>query len=149
MHRVERSVLVPFTPAQMFTLVADVPSYPAFLPWCCGGTVEPLGDDVERATVELDFRGVRSRFTTRNTLRYPTEVSLELLDGPFRQLHGLWTFDALRDLGCKVRLHLHYQFASGLLGKAIAPVFDRIAGSLIDSFVTRAEVLYGDAAHVG
>jgi ribosome-associated toxin RatA of RatAB toxin-antitoxin module len=68
---------------------------------------------------------------------------MHLVDGPFRRLWGEWTFTQLRDDACKVHLNLHFQFASGLIGRAVAPVFEAIAGSLVDAFTRRAEAVYG------
>ena len=143
MPHVERSVLVHYSAEQMFDLVADVEQYPTFLPWCSGSrAVADHGGGVE-ASIEIDYRGIRARFSTRNQLRYPEQIRMSLLDGPFRKLDGNWQFDALRPGACKVRLALHYAFASDLLGRAVAPVFDVIANSMIDSFAQRAEQLYG------
>jgi ribosome-associated toxin RatA of RatAB toxin-antitoxin module len=142
MHRVERSVLVPYTAQQMFDLVAAVTDYPSFLPWCAGTRVRPRRDGLIDATIEIHYRGVRSRFTTCNDQRAPESIRMTLVDGPFRRLAGDWQFRPLRDDACKVHLNLHYDFAPGLLGRAVAPVFDGIAGSLVDSFTRRAELLY-------
>jgi ribosome-associated toxin RatA of RatAB toxin-antitoxin module len=142
MHRVEKSVFVPYTAEQMFGLVAAVREYPRFLPWCAASRERPLPDGRVEATVEIHYRGVRSRFTTRNEHIAPALIRMQLVDGPFRRLHGEWHFVQLREDACKVHLNLHYQFESGLLGRAIAPVFESIAGSLIDSFTRRAEALY-------
>jgi ribosome-associated toxin RatA of RatAB toxin-antitoxin module len=145
MHRVERSVLVPYTAAQMFELVAAVREYPRFLPWCAGAHLRPRRDGLVEATIEIHYRGVRSRFTTCNDNRAPDGIHMTLVEGPFRRLAGDWQFRALGDDACRVQLHLHYDFAPGLLGRAIAPVFDGIAGTLVDSFAKRADSLYGAA----
>lgn len=142
MHRVERSVLVPYSAGQMFGLVATVPDYPNFLPWCAGARQRRRDDGDIDATLDIAYRGVRARFTTRNLLVAPESIRMELVDGPFRRLDGEWTFVALRDDGCRVRLNLHYQFAHGLLGRAVAPVFEGIAVSLVDAFTRRAEVMF-------
>jgi ribosome-associated toxin RatA of RatAB toxin-antitoxin module len=144
MHRVERSVIVPYTAEQMFTLVAAVRDYPSFLPWCAATQVRPRNDGLVEATVEIQYRGVRSRFTTRNEDRPGESIRMSLVDGPFRRLAGHWEFRTLREDACKVHLLLQYDFAPGLLGRAIAPVFDAIAASLADSFARRAETLYGE-----
>lgn len=142
MHRVEKSVLVPYSDSQMFDLVANVKDYPQFLSWCAGSHERRRDDGSVEATLDIRYRGVRSRFTTHNRQVRPARIHIELLDGPFRRLHGEWTFQAVRGDACKVHLVLHFQFASGLLGRLIAPVFEPIALSLIDSFTRRAEVLY-------
>lgn len=143
MHRVDRSVLVPYAAEQMFALVAAIKDYPSFLPWCAATQVRPRRDGRIDATVQIQYRGVRGHFTTCNENRAPELIEMTLVDGPFRRLAGQWQFRPLRADACKVQLHLQYDFAPGLLGRAIAPVFDNIAGSLVDSFSRRAEVLYG------
>ena len=142
MHRVERSVLVPYTAEQMFELVAAVRDYPKFLPWCAGTHLRRRRDGLIDATIEIHYHGVRSRFTTCNDNRAHESIHMTLVEGPFRRLAGDWQFRPLREDACRVHLHLHYDFATGLLGRAIGPVFDSIAGSLVDSFTRRAEQLY-------
>jgi ribosome-associated toxin RatA of RatAB toxin-antitoxin module len=142
MPRLERSVLVHYSAEQMFELVADVPGYPQFLPWCCGASAVAERGGV-RASVEIDYRGIRTRFTTQNSMRAAEDIRMALVDGPFRSLDGHWHFGALRPGACKVQLRLSYEFASSLLGRAVAPVFDHIAGSLVESFALRAESVYG------
>jgi len=156
-HRVDRSVLVPYSCAQMFALVREVERYPQFLPWCAAAAAQAVGQappapagapvavplEVLQARVDIAYLGVHSHFTTRNEHDYPQRIILTLVDGPFRDLRGAWTFTALGDQACKVALVLEYRFAAGLLGRAIAPVFERVANSFIDAFVRRAQELYG------
>jgi ribosome-associated toxin RatA of RatAB toxin-antitoxin module len=143
MHRVDRSVLLPYSAQQMYDLVADVKSYPQFLPWCAGVHLKYRPDGTLEARLDLDYRGVRSHFTTHNRQAAPESIHMHLLDGPFRRLDGHWHFKPLANQGCKVQLRLQYQFAAGLLGRAIQPVFEFIAGSQIEAFSRRAEALYG------
>jgi ribosome-associated toxin RatA of RatAB toxin-antitoxin module len=143
MPRVERSVLVHYSAEQMFDLVADVEGYPRFLPWCSGAQVVAGHGGGLEASIDIDYRGIRSRFTTRNQLRYPEQIQMSLVRGPFRSLDGHWHFHALRPGACKAQLVLHYEFASGLLARAVAPVFDLIANSMVDSFAQQAEAVYG------
>ena len=158
MNRVQRSVLVPYSDRQMFALVRDVQRYPEFLPWCPSSQVRSLdagpslsdpnapreAQQVE-ARVDIAYLGVRTHFTTRNTNHDPSHIELRLADGPFRSLQGRWTFIALGASACKVSLELEYDFSVGLLGRAIAPVFERVTNSLVDAFAARAESLYGAA----
>ena len=143
MPHVQRFVYVHYSAEQMFDLVEDVESYPQFLPWCAGSRIVADHEGGVDASIEIAYKGIRSRFTTRNQHRYPEQIRLELLDGPFRSLTCHWDFLALRAGACKVQLSLDYEFAGGLLGRAIAPVFDAIASSMVDSFALRAEHLYG------
>lgn len=130
----------------MYELVERVEDYPKFLPWCGGSEVRRESEERVVATVLIDFRGLKQRFTTMNLQRPPEAISMRLRDGPFAKLEGEWRFRALRENACKVEFSLEYAFAGGLLGRALAPVFDHIARSFIDAFVRRAEQVYGVAA---
>jgi ribosome-associated toxin RatA of RatAB toxin-antitoxin module len=143
MPHVQRSVYVHYSAEQMFDLVEDVESYPQFLPWCAGSRIVADHEGGMDASIDIAYRGIRASFTTRNQHRYPEQIRLELIDGPFRSLIGHWDFLPLRAGACKVQLSLDYEFASGLLGRAVAPVFDAIANSMVDSFALRAEQMYG------
>lgn len=142
MHVVERSVLVPYSAAQMFDLIADVEKYPAFMPWCGGASVSERFPAGMRASITIAFGGLKQTFTTQNTHTYPSNIKLSLVDGPFSSLTGNWSFVELEAMACKVSFTLNYEFSSRALGTVIGPVFNRIAASFIDSFTKRAEEIY-------
>ena len=142
MQCVKKSVLVPYSAARMFELVDRVEDYPQFLPWCAGARVLESEPGGKTARLDIDYHGVRAHFTTANTNTPPSLIVVRLKDGPFRTLHGEWRFRALRDDACKVEFDLTYEFSSGLLDRAIGPVFSRIANTFIDAFVRRAEAVY-------
>ena len=143
MPDVSRSVLVGYTPAQMFALVDAVEEYPKFLPWCSAATVSHRDDRTTRATLSIRYRGLKQAFTTLNDKDAPKEMRLRLVEGPFRQLDGLWRFSELASRGCKVELQLRYEFSSRILEKLVGPVFDHIANTMVDAFAKRAEQVYG------
>ncbi len=145
MHSVHRSVLVPFSPRQMFDLVADVESYPAFMPWCGGGRVLERNEFGMKAAITIDFHGLKQEFVTRNTHDAPSRIVLKLVDGPFSALDGTWEFLPLGENGegCKVQFRLDYAFSSRTLEALVGPVFNRIASGFIDAFTQRAEQLHG------
>jgi ribosome-associated toxin RatA of RatAB toxin-antitoxin module len=145
MVTVERSALVGHQAAELFALVADVEAYPAFLPWCAAAEVSRREPSQVVATLHVSYRGMRQRFTTRNAMVEGARIEMELVEGPFRQLSGLWRFTALAADACRVDLRLAYELASPLLARAIGPAFDHIANSLLDAFVRRAEAVYGGA----
>ena len=87
--------------------------------------------------------GIRQSFTTENTHEEPSNIEIELIEGPFRHLHGSWHFTPLGPSACKVRLRLSYEFSSRILEKLVGPVFGYIANTLVDAFVKRAAQLYG------
>jgi ribosome-associated toxin RatA of RatAB toxin-antitoxin module len=128
----------------MFDIVDDVDKYSEFLPWCGSSSVLSRSDDEVKATVEISHSGIKKSFTTLNRLQPGKIIEVQLINGPFKHLHGFWRFDAIGgDKGCKVTLDLEYEFSSKLLGLAIGPVFTQIANTLVDAFCKRAENLYG------
>lgn len=151
MKTVKKSVLIWYSPEQMFELVADVPRYPQFLPWCDKARVLETHDDGVTAEVGISIGGLHQSFTTRNRHQPGRQVDLQLVSGPFSQLEGQWRFVPLEapagggdaPAGCRVELSLHYGFDSAALSAIVGPVFDKIAGSLVDAFVKRAEQVYG------
>lgn len=141
---VEKSALVPFSDQQMFDLVKDVARYPEFLPWCSGA--ELLSDDGHRVCgrIEVARIGIRQAFSTCNEYEAPHRMSIELVEGPFKSLHGNWEFIALRENACKVVLHLEFEFSGHLINAAFGKVFQQIANTLVDSFCKRAKEVYGE-----
>lgn len=140
---IRKSALVPYSADAMYGLVADVERYGEFLPWCGGARILTRADDSLTASVDIAYRGVHKSFTTRNRLEPGRCMEMQLVDGPFRKLHGYWRFDPLDAEACKVSLELDFDFSNRLLGMVIGPVFESIANSLVDGFRARAEALYG------
>ena len=146
MKTVHKSVLIWYSHEEMYALVIDVASYPKFLPWCDHANVVQSDDQGMTAEIGIAFGGIRQTFTTRNRHTPGRAVGMKLVDGPFSRLDGQWRFGPLGDgaqRACKVELLLHYGFDNAALGALVGPVFDRIAGSLVDAFVKRAEEVYG------
>jgi len=143
MAEINKSVLVAYAAQRMFALVDAVEKYPEFLPWC-GGTELIFRDArVTRATVRINYHGIRQSFGTENTKSEPRLMQIKLIEGPFRTLEGSWRFTDLGGDGCKVELSLRYEFASRMLDKLVGPVFGYIANNLVDAFVKRAHNIYG------
>ncbi|WP_455206075.1 type II toxin-antitoxin system RatA family toxin [Kaarinaea lacus] len=140
---VSKNALVEYSAQEMFEIVDDVDKYVEFLPWCGASGVLSRNDDEVKATVEIAHSGIHKAFTTLNRVQKGKMIEVQLIDGPFKHLHGYWKFEPLGDQGCKVSLDLEYEFSSKLLGLAIGPVFNQIANTFVDSFCKRAEVLYG------
>jgi ribosome-associated toxin RatA of RatAB toxin-antitoxin module len=140
----QKSVLIWFSPQQMYSLVTDVARYPDFLPWCSHADVLSCTDLEMTACIGLSMAGIHQQFTTCNQHDPGRRVRMKLVDGPFSQLEGDWHFlpvgaDAS---ACKITLDLKYAFSSRTLAALVGPVFDRVANSLVDAFVKRAEQVY-------
>jgi len=141
MPTINRSALVPHTTEEMFQLVDDIDRYVEFLPWCTESRVLERSEDEVTATIMLSKGSLNKAFTTRNLLQKHKMIEMRLVNGPFKHLQGFWRFDSLNDHACKVSLDLDYEFSSKLVALAIGPVFNQIANTLVDAFVTRAKEL--------
>ena len=143
MAEVNKSVLVGYSASQMFRLVDTVEKYPEFLPWCSGTELLYRDEQVLRATIHINYRGIKQSFTTENPKREPQSMEIRLIEGPFKTLQGSWRFTDLGGAGCKIELSMRYEFANALLDKLVGPVFGYIANNLVDAFVRRARSIYG------
>jgi ribosome-associated toxin RatA of RatAB toxin-antitoxin module len=149
MKHVKKSVLLWYSPREMYTLVTAVSDYPDFLPWCERTEVIAQDETGMTARMHLHYAGVRHAFTTRNAHAPDRRVEVDLVDGPFSQLDGTWKFLPLAIPGdadaraCKVEFEMRYEFSSRALEAVLSPVFDRVANTFVDSFVRRAEQVYG------
>ncbi len=143
MHRVVKSILVPYSTEEIFDLVNGVERYPEFMPWCGGATVQSRTDESVTASIVIDFLGIRQTFTTRNANDRPKRIDVSLVDGPFQSLVGHWVFQPLREDACKVVFELDYAFKSKALETVVGPVFNHVANSFVDAFAKRAETVYG------
>ena len=149
MKHVKKSVLLWYSPREMYALVTAVQDYPTFLPWCERAEVPQHHDDGVTARLHLQYLGLRQAFTTRNTHVDGESVVLALVDGPFSQLDGTWRFVPVPATGgpmaaaCRIEFELRYDFANRALEALVSPVFDRIANTFVDSFVKRAEQVHG------
>lgn len=146
MKKLVKSVLIWYTPEEMFRLVTDVDQYKQFLPWCNHSRVLAFNGQEMDAEVGIGMAGVKQVFVTHNTHIPNQEVHMQLVKGPFSDLDGTWSFETVGDnsqRACKVTLSLSYGFSSPTLAAVVGPVFDKIAASLVDAFVKRAEHIYG------
>lgn len=143
MTTINRSALVPYSAAEMYRLVDDIPAYADFLPWC--RSAEEIQRDENEVTgrLELAYSGMEKSFTTLNRIHKDKLIEMRLVEGPFKQLEGFWRFDPLGDQACKVSLDLEFEFSNRLVGMAMGPVFSQIANTLVDAFSKRAEQVYG------
>lgn len=143
MTHIARSALVPYSAHEMYALVADIPSYPQFLPWCGSARILSQDEDLVVASIDIAYKGVHKTFTTRNRLQQDKLLEMSLVEGPFRHLHGNWLFSALSADASRVSFDLDFEVSNRLLAVVINPVFTAIANQMVDSFAARARVVYG------
>ena len=134
----------------MFELVADIESYSKFLPWCTRGEVKQDGADVPSgdrrqvvARLDLSQGGLSGHFTTRNRLEPPRRITMQLVEGSFSELEGVWEIESLGDAGCKLELTMKFAFSNPMKDLLLGPVFEKSCTQLVDAFVDRAKEVYG------
>ena len=127
----------------MFELVNNIDDYSQFLNWCDSSSILNQSEDQITASVEINKGGIKQAFSTLNTLTPYESISMELIDGPFDELTGEWRFEPLGENAAKIHLDLQFKFKSMLIDMALSPVFKNIANSQLDSFVARAQYIYG------
>jgi len=127
----------------MFALVADVRGYPEFLPWCTGAEVVSESGDEVVAGLEISQAALRGRFTTSNRLNRPDRMTMSLVEGPFSELEGEWTFEALGEQGSRIELDIRFKFTNPVKDMVLGAVFEQVCNRLVDAFVSRAGVVYG------
>ncbi|MDE8347854.1 MAG: type II toxin-antitoxin system RatA family toxin [Acidocella sp.] len=139
--------LVPYTPAQLFALVADVAKYPSFLPWCVGARIRSKQGNVLVADLTIGFGPFREGFTSRVTLTPPDATSycainVKYENGPFKYLHNEWKFTPDAQ-GCVVDFYVDFEFRNIVLQKAIGVVFTEAVRLMVNAFLKRARTVYG------
>lgn len=139
MQTIRRSALVEHSTTRMFELVNDVAAYPRRFDWCSAAELIESGHDRLVARLDLGLGALSTWFTTENTLDRPHSIDMNLVDGPFRKLHGRWEFHALDECASKVTLTLEFDPNNRLLGPAIALGFQGLADRMVDDFVRVAD----------
>lgn len=139
--------LVPYTPAQLSALVADVGKYPEFLPWCTGSRIRGHVGDELVADLTIGFGPFRESFTSRVKTTPPDATGLcaiktEYENGPFKYLHNRWKF-APEPTGCLVDFYVDFEFRNFILQKAIGAVFTEAVRVMVNAFLKRARAVYG------
>ena len=138
MVTIKKHAIVLHPRAKLFELVDRVEDYPNFLPWCGASKVLARTDEITRATILISYKGVKQSFTTENVKTFPEQMLIKLINGPFKKLEGRWQFIEIEASACRIELELQYEFSNIILDKLISPVFNMIANTFIDNFVTQA-----------
>ncbi|MBY5970767.1 type II toxin-antitoxin system RatA family toxin [Ferrimonas balearica] len=139
---------LPYTAQQMYDLVADVGSYPKFLPWCAAARIRkvtPQGDhEVMDADLVISFKVFREKFGSRVVL-WPEQMKIdtEYLDGPFRYMKSNWAFRDAEGGGCEVDFFVDFEFKNAVLQGIIGVVFNEAMQRIVRAFERRAAELYG------
>ena len=143
MPRITKTALLPYSAQQMFDLVNDVKAYPIFVPGCSATTVIAQNDEKMKASIEVSKIGLTKTFITENTLVSGESIDMRLVDGPFKHLHGGWSFITLDSDACKIELNLEFEFKNIMVEMAFGKIFNEVVNSMVDAFTKRAKIIYG------
>ena len=134
--------VLPYTPEQLFALVADIESYPEFLPWCVGSRIRERRPGLVIADLIIGFRMFREAFTSRVVLDPPHRIDVTYTDGPFRYLTNHWSFAPVAE-GCRIDFFVDFAFKSRLMQRVIEMLVAEAVRRMVGAFEKRARDLYG------
>jgi len=140
--------VLPYSPEQLYELVADIERYPEFLPWCLAARIRSRDGAVVVADLVIGFRMVRERFTSRVTLAPNERIDVSYIEGPLRHLNNHWVFHPHPD-GCLIDFYVDFEFRSRMLQKLIGTLFNEAFRRMVAAFEARAKDLYGAGKSAG
>ncbi len=135
-------VLVPYTPQQMFDLIAAVDRYPEFLPWCVGARILRREGNLIFADLVIGWKILRERFSSKVVLNEPSAIHFDYTNGPLKYLHGDWRFTAEPSGGTLVEFQVDFEFKSRALAVVMGGVFSELVHRMVGAFEARARQLY-------
>ena len=144
MHHHKETRLLPYTPTQMFDLVADIDKYCDFLPWCTSAKVVERKDGELTADLVIGYGPLHETYTSRVILERPKRIEVVGVKGPFRYLDNVWEFAKAKD-GCNVTFSIDFAFKSFLLQTMMGAVFHRAVAHMVTAFEDRARTQYASA----
>ena len=143
MSSFNKQVTVHYTAEQMYDLVNDINGYSKFIPLCILSEVHEEQDHKLRATIKIAKGKIGFGFTTVNTMEKGRSISMNLENGPFKSLTGVWRFTPSGTHECIISLHFDFEFSNKLLGVALGGLFKQLCDSMVESFRKQAAVRYG------
>jgi ribosome-associated toxin RatA of RatAB toxin-antitoxin module len=139
MRQLTRSALIAQPPERVYALVADVVSYPQFVPGCSGAEITERDAQSLVARLKVHKGPLSTTLSTRNRYRPHERIELELVEGPLKSLQGAWSFTPVGANGCRIELHLEYEFANALKAAIFEPLIEGTASAMVQAFVARAQ----------
>jgi len=134
---------LPYTPEQMFDLVANIDRYPEFLPWCLEANVWEREGNAVLADLVIGYGPVREKFTSRVTLERPGHIHVEYLKGPMKHLSNHWRFLPSNPDACVVDFFVDFEFRNPILRQLMGVFFNEAVRRMVSAFEARAKQLYG------
>ena len=143
MSSFNKQLTVPYTAEQIYDLVNDINAYPKFIPLCISSEVHEEQDHKLRVTIKIVKDKLGFGFSTINTMEKGRSISINLENGPFKALKGVWRFTPLGTHECIISLHFDFEFSNKLLDVALGGLFKQLCDSMVESFRKQAAIRYG------
>ena len=137
---------VPYTPEQMFDLVAAVDKYPEFLPWCLASRITHREGDVFHADLVIGFKVFREKFSSRVTALKPDHIHVEYLSGPMKHLSNHWRFIRNNDDSCTIDFYVDFEFKNKVLQGFIEAFFNQAVKKMVNAFEKQAHNVYSSSS---
>jgi coenzyme Q-binding protein COQ10 len=134
---------LPYTPEQLYDLVADIEKYPEFLPWCGAVRILSQSETELLADLSVGYKFFRETFRSRVHLTPKTRIDVEYINGPFHYLNNHWVFKKRADSGTDIDFFIDFEFKSKLFQSATQMVFETAFDRMLDAFEARAKKVYG------
>ena len=134
---------LPYTPDQLFELVADVARYDEFLPWVVAVRIRSSSEEETVADLVVGFNAFKERFTSRVRKVRPQRICVDYIEGPLKYLRNEWHFEPAEDGGTNVQFSVDFAFKSRIFEALAGQMFDRALRRMTGAFETRAAALYG------
>ena len=145
MPRHSEQRFLPYTPDQLFDLVADVKRYDEFLPWVTAVRVRSSSETEMVADLIVGFGAFRERFTSRVAKERPDRITVDYVEGPLKFLHNEWRFEPAEG-GTNLRFTVDFAFKNRIFEAVAGQVFDRALRKMTNAFEQRAAALYGSSS---
>lgn len=142
MHTHAEKRHLPYTPEQMFDLVASVDQYPAFLPWCISSKITKREDEIFYADVVIGYKMLREKFTSKVVTKKPDSIHVEYMSGPMKHLSNHWKFIREKDNSCTIDFHVEFEFKNIFFEKLMGVFFHELVRRMVAAFEKRAQELY-------
>ena len=143
MTRISKKEQVNYSANEMYRLVNDIEAYPEFLPWCTAANILQQEEQTLVASVSIAVGKIKQSFTTANQMQLNEKITMQLVEGPFKQLVGNWRFQTIDEQQCVVSLDMQFEFKNRLVKHTLGHAFHKIIDSLVEAFVNRAQSVYG------
>jgi coenzyme Q-binding protein COQ10 len=141
--------MLPYTPRQLFELVAEVDRYPEFLPWCIGARILRRHDNMLFADLIIGWKILREKFSSKVVLDEPHAIHFDYMNGPLKYLHGDWRFTEVKSGGTLVEFKVDFEFKSRTLAAVMGGVFSELVHRMVGAFEARARALHGPGLNTG